>query len=242
MEDRDGVIRRIRALMEKTVANGCTEAEAASAAAAAGNLLNKYQLSLTDIKIREEQCKQVNVRTSSKDGGPMAMIISGIAYFTDTKTWRSFNAGPLGSAMFRYFGLETDTIVANYLHEMIERAIIYAWEDHRLSIHGYTQMPGPQKTRIKNGFFNGFAYRMDKRLREMKDAQRKDNMESTGRDLVVVKGAIVEDEWNKLGIKLSFSKSRKSQMDYDSWHAGAGAADNVALNPGVKGSQRNHLT
>lgn len=240
--DRDSVIRRIRGLMEKTVANGCTEAEAMAASQAAGAMLNKYQLSLSDIKIREEVCKQGDMRTSTKDGGPMFWMCKAIANFTDTKSWRSLGAGPLGTAVFRYFGLETDVIVATYLHEMIERASLYAWEDHRRAIPGYTQMSGSRKTQIKNGFYAGFATRMTARLNEMKAAQRRDNVASTGRDLVVVKGAVVDAEFAKLGIELKMKRATNIKMDHDVWHAGAKAAENVALNPGVKQDQRGRLS
>ena len=239
--DRESVIRRIRGLMEKTVANGCTEAEATAAARLAGDMLNKYQLSLSDIKIREEACKQADIRTSTKDGGPMFWIILAIANYTDTKSWRSTGAGPLGTAMFRYFGLETDVIVANYLHEMIERAMLYAWEDHRKALDGYTTMTGPRKNAIKNGFHAGFANRMSARLDEMKKAQRQSNMESTGRDLVVVKGAIVDEEFAKLGLRFKDSKQRNIKMSASAYVAGSAAADKVALNPGVKGERTGRL-
>jgi hypothetical protein len=43
---------RIRAQTEKTVANGCTEAEAMAAADMAGRLLERYALSMDEIEIR----------------------------------------------------------------------------------------------------------------------------------------------------------------------------------------------
>lgn len=44
------VIQQIQALLQKTVENGCTEAEAASAAAVAQKLLVKHRLSLIDVQ------------------------------------------------------------------------------------------------------------------------------------------------------------------------------------------------
>jgi Protein of unknown function (DUF2786) len=43
---------RIKALTEKTVANGCTEAEAMSAAEMVGRLLERYALSMDEISER----------------------------------------------------------------------------------------------------------------------------------------------------------------------------------------------
>jgi Protein of unknown function (DUF2786). len=44
---------RIQALRAKTIDNGCTEDEALSAAAKVAELLDRYDLSLTDIEMRE---------------------------------------------------------------------------------------------------------------------------------------------------------------------------------------------
>jgi Protein of unknown function (DUF2786) len=44
---------RIKALAEKTVSNGCTEAEAMAAAGMVGRLLERYALSMEEIDVRE---------------------------------------------------------------------------------------------------------------------------------------------------------------------------------------------
>ena len=49
---------RIQALRAKTVENGCTEEEALSAAAKVADLLDQYDLSLTDVELREEACER----------------------------------------------------------------------------------------------------------------------------------------------------------------------------------------
>lgn len=239
--DRDAVIRRIAALMEKTVAAGCTEQEAMAAAAAAQNLMNKYQMSLSDIKIREEVCEQLDIDTTTKDGGPMFWLINAIGYFTDTKQWRSRNAGAFGTAKFRFFGFKTDVAVAGYIYDICQRAMIYGWEDYRRSVDGYTQLPGSRKDRMKTGFYAGMATRLDKRLREMKDAQRAQNL-SNGRDLVLVKMPKVEEEFDKLGIKFGKpTKQRELKIDGRAWEAGDRAGREVGLNPGVGTSSNKSL-
>lgn len=239
-DNREAVIRRIAALMEKTTANGCTEAEAMAAAQAVGAMLNKYQMSLSDIKIKEEVCEQLDIRTSSKDGGPIQWVTTAIAYFTDTKTWRTFNAGPFGSAVFRFFGLKTDTIVAGYIFDVCQNAMIFGWQDYRQTIPGFTHMRGARKDQIKKGFYIGMANRLQERLRAMKDAQRAEN-QSNGRDLVLVKSAKVDEEYAKLGLQLKQGKSRMVKMDGSAYRAGVEAADRVGLNPGVGQSSTKSL-
>ncbi len=52
----DRVKARIKALTEKTVQNGCTEAEAMSAADMVGRLLERYALSMDEIEVRTSKC------------------------------------------------------------------------------------------------------------------------------------------------------------------------------------------
>ena len=49
---------RIQALRAKTVDNGCTEDEALSAAAKVAELLDRYDLSLTDVELRAAPCER----------------------------------------------------------------------------------------------------------------------------------------------------------------------------------------
>src|SRR6187401_3437396 len=53
----DRLRTRIQGLRSKTTDNGCTEAEALLAAAKVAELLDRYDLSLTDIEIRDAACE-----------------------------------------------------------------------------------------------------------------------------------------------------------------------------------------
>ncbi len=116
---------RIKALTEKTVANGCTEAEAMSAAAMVGRLLERYALSMDEIEVRTARCVQVEVALGSKRRRPIDGCVLAIARFCDCKVWLApaKPANPndpthdAASAGIRYifFGCETDTALAAYL-------------------------------------------------------------------------------------------------------------------------------
>jgi len=54
----DKLKTRIQALRAKTIDNGCTEDEALSAVAKVAELLDRYDLSLTDVEIREAPCER----------------------------------------------------------------------------------------------------------------------------------------------------------------------------------------
>lgn len=53
---RERVKGRIRALVERTTSNGCTEAEALAAAEMAGRLLERYALTMEEVDLRAEPC------------------------------------------------------------------------------------------------------------------------------------------------------------------------------------------
>ena len=62
MQQTDELARvktRIRALAEKTTSNGCTEAEALSAAEMVGRLLERYALTMEQVDLRQTPCIQL---------------------------------------------------------------------------------------------------------------------------------------------------------------------------------------
>ena len=62
---------RIQGLRSKTTDNGCTEAEALLAAAKVAQLLDRYDLSLTDVEIRDARCERREYETYRKKRIPL---------------------------------------------------------------------------------------------------------------------------------------------------------------------------
>ena len=82
--ERSRVKARIRALAEKTTSNGCTEAEALSAAEMVGRLLERYALTMEQVDLRKTPCVQLEVfagrqRRRPIDGCVVAVPASAIA-------------------------------------------------------------------------------------------------------------------------------------------------------------------
>jgi hypothetical protein len=122
---------RIEALTEKTVANGCTEAEVMSAAEMVGRLLERYALSMNEIEVRTARCVQVEVELGSRRRRPIDGAVPAIARFCDCKVWLSPASRGGGSEgekhrpgiRYIFFGFETDSALAAYLFAVIDRAI-----------------------------------------------------------------------------------------------------------------------
>ena len=67
----DRLKTRIQGLRSKTTDNGCTESEALLAAAKVAELLSQYDLSLTDVEIRDPPCEQREYETYRKKRIPL---------------------------------------------------------------------------------------------------------------------------------------------------------------------------
>jgi hypothetical protein len=108
-------------LRSKTTDNGCTEAEALLAAMKVAELLDRYDLSLTDIEIRDAACEQREYETYRKKHIPIDGCIGAVANFCDCRVWREKNE--VGDARYVFFGLRSDIEVAHYLTEVIDNAV-----------------------------------------------------------------------------------------------------------------------
>ena len=117
----DRLKTRIQGLRAKTTDNGCTEAEALLAAAKVAELLDRYDLSLTDVEIRDAPCERREYETYRKKRIPLDDCIGAIANFCDCRVWREKNQA--GEARYVFFGLRSDIEVAHYLTELIDNAV-----------------------------------------------------------------------------------------------------------------------
>ena len=220
---------RIQALRAKTVENGCTEEEALSAAAKVAELLDQYDLSLTDIELREEACERAEFETLRKQGVPLDTCIPAIAEFADCKVWREKNQ--IGEFRFVFFGMRADAAVAHYLCDLIDTAMLTE-VDRFKATPGYLRYRPNDRRKVSTSFLHGMSSSIAAKLRAMKE-QRDAAHRVTGRDLVVVKSAVVEDELAKLGLHFSKRRPGRRTVAKDAFDAGHAAGQSVAINPGV---------
>lgn len=227
----DKLRTRIQGLRAKTIDNGCTEGEALSAAAKVAELLDRYDLSLTDVEIREAPCEERIYETHLKKRIPLDECVGAIAAFCDCRVWREKNAA--GEARFVFFGLRSDVEVAHYLAELIDGAVRAELGRYKVSAD-YKRFRHQERHLANASFTLGMCASIADRLVAMK-AEREGVIQSSGRGLVVLKAAVVDTELQKLGLKLRTVQEGPgrmiSPMAYD---AGGTAGESVALNPGIR--------
>jgi hypothetical protein len=230
---------RIKALTEKTVANGCTEAEAMAAADMVGRLLERYALSMDEIEIRTARCVQVEVPLGGRRRRPIDGCVPTIARFCDCKVWLARAAAPdpeqpvvdqtrLGSR-YVFFGFETDTALATYLFTVIDRAVITETAAFRqLNPH----FRGVRLRQTSSSFQHGVVARVSQRLDAMhraRDAAVR-AQRSTGTALILAKDRVVEDAFRETDVRLVSMNATGRRVISTAFRAGWAAGERVNLN------------
>lgn len=235
-ENRRAAAARIRALLAKTVDNGCTEEEAMIAAAKAGELMDKYGIESSEVEIRAEKCETGGHRSRAGKKGDrerssgtseVSLVALAIARYCQCKVWRS-------GAEIMYFGLPHDVEIAVYMTDAIETAMRTSFRKWR---------KGPDRPRDVSGhklrgqFMSAMAARLTARLDEMKKERDGQHHEtSDGRSLVLVKNAVVEEQFAELGMRLRKTKPRRTvYSDERAAAAGRAAGDAYSFNAGIRG-------
>jgi hypothetical protein len=220
---------RIQALRAKTIDNGCTEEEALSAAAKVAELLDRHDLSLTDVELRTAPCERRTYETYRKKRIPLDDCIGAIAHFCDCRVWREKNAA--GENSYVFFGLRSDIEVAHYLAELIDTAVRAELGRFKTSAD-YGRFRHQQRHLANASFALGMVASIADKLVAMK-AGRDSVNNGTGRGLVVLKTSVVDAEFGKLDLKLRAQRSTSRMVSMTAYEAGGAAGASLAISPGI---------
>lgn len=228
----DKLRTRIQGLRAKTTAAGCTEGEALAAAAKVAELLDRYDLSLTDVEIRASACERREYETRLRKRIPLDECIGAIADFCDCRVWRERNAA--GEGRYVFFGLRSDIEVAHYLTEVIDAAVRSQLGLYKTS-REYQQFRHQERHLANASFALGMVASIADKLVAMK-AVRDATNQSTGRELLVLKSSVVEAELEKLDLKLRPVESTGRMVSPTAYDAGGEAGAALAINPALRRS------
>jgi hypothetical protein len=201
------------------VDNGATEAEALVAAKKAAELLDKHNLTISDLEFKKTEGVIEDFKMKATRSTTVSKAATIIAEFTDTIVWLSRRAE---AVYLSYLGAPEDAKVAVYLTDIISRAMKTEWRTYRAA------NPGA----VRGQFINGMAYRLQERLREIKAARNQ--VSSDGTALVPLKRDMCAQWLADRGITLGQAKVRRSAEDAASYYAGFDAGDRVQLSDGIE--------
>jgi hypothetical protein len=214
---------RIRALQVRTEANGCTEAEALTAAAKLSELLDRHDLDLGDQALRDTPCERLNLETGRKQRQPMDAYLPALAAAYGCRVWMERDAKR--KITYVIFGLPAALEMVRSMHQMFGEALAAEWVRFRDA-----QRFIRQNEDAKAGFQFGMAAALADRLQaQQSDRQKLEQHAATGRGLIALRHDVVERAFDDLGLALRQSGGSGRRFATDMFAEGEHAAKAVSL-------------
>ena len=221
------VIEKILALKAKTPEKGATEAECKAAIEKAAELMAKYQIKEEDLaKLKfEKDFRKGEFQYKQKQEHPVVKFCQyAIGKFCGVKTWRSTWQRKGCCA-----GLNADVEMFEYLMALIHDAMELGWKEW---LKQNPKQPGDNRHAQYWGFMGGFGASIREKLEEMTP---KEQVGETGKSLIVLKNALVEDYCKTLDLNLRTSTSKGLRVDMKARAGGQAAGAKVNLNRPMTG-------
>lgn len=227
-DTRQDAIRKIQRLSQMTIANGCSEAEAATAMEHITRLRAAHGLSEAELRAEARSCGlgEGFLFIGPRDWATCLHAISrlfNVISYTEYDTITIFDDMIEGRRL-RVFGYPLDVASATAMAELCYTAIASETEAYRKQ---------PNTTGRGRRNFASFRYGMAERLHERILALLPKANTSQSMALVPLKDQLVKSEWEKMGIHLVSAPS-KSYRDAASLAAGRSAANRVDLGHAAK--------
>jgi len=224
--EKEKIAARIRALLAKTVENGCTEDEAIEAARKAAEMLEKYNLTMDEVRLRESPFARHTEHHEDLVGERLWKVASAISHLTGARHWTS-RAG-VHPVEINFFGFDHEVEVAKYLLEICARAMR---QEHKRLRRSLAILTKEARRRKIIPFLDGMADSLHFRIKALKPA------EPTGKGLIALRNELIDTAMKDAGIRLEDAKRRPSRDLEDSYRDGVRAGESVSLNRGVSGPE-----
>ena len=218
MTAADRLRARLRALLDKTVANGCTEAEALAAAEKARAIMAEHGISTTDLAMGQARAAEDAPARPAWHNA----ILRAAALCTNT-------AVLMERTGYVFVGAEPGPEIAVYLRDIALRAVGSGVAEFRRSPAVAGQRLFALRDRAERDFTAAFVERLALRLVEIFGPQRDD---AARRRALAHRDALCPS--------VPVRDPRRRTRDVGAFAAGAAAADEVALHHGVRGSAAQH--
>jgi len=229
-QTRKAVLKKLRAFAQRTVENGCTEAEAIAAAEAMQKLQHEYNMTLTDADIEDAEYVTEKMQLGNQRMHPVVGCVMGVSIFTSTKMYKS------GATLF-IFGEKHKVDNAIYLISTIQSAMELEFLNYRSTDAYLRETWHHHGASIRSSFMNGMAHRLYHRLMQMhKELMQQDATvsQATGNSLVVMSDKALDDAFRKQNPNLRSGRRYTTSRSANASAAGRSAADRVGLRSGVR--------
>jgi Protein of unknown function (DUF2786) len=227
--NREKIVEKIKALVSKTVDNGCTEAEALAALDKARAWMDAYEISEAELQLtREETAVLRREPPDSLDPHNIKFHLMGaVADFCSCQAWQLRKRE--GKAV-TFCGLPSDAQLATWLLDTLAAFVQAELANHLMD----TLPPRGERRSAINGFVKSCCARISDRLGAL-CAQSAGAATTNGRELAVIKSTAVAAKMKECGIRVS-GCCLSGQTDSGSYRAGAAAGDRASFARPVTGA------
>lgn len=225
MRPRERLRAKIAALLAKTQAAGCTEAEAMAAAAVAARLMAEHDFDQAEIAMGEASVPDSSVRSNNRT--TWRDKITGACALNTNCAWMI--DGPAGVIVF--VGHEPGPDIAAYLRDVCIRAIERALREFKATPFYMRRRKLSTRRAAAADFVEGMVIRLILRLAELFKPIRNDVSRQDA------KNALAKHSTGRVSTKMTERKLRFSDAAGMGW----GAGSKVALHHGVAGTAASKL-
>ena len=181
--------RKILALSAKTIENGCTENEFFAASKMIGVLLDRFNLTMDEVTMRQERCITKEFDTGSKHRSVSFSTSQAVAKFCQVRCWQYRSRYSKTGIRIMFFGLEPDVSMAVYLSGLIKSAADRSVAEFKQT---YDYLRSSYKRSETFSFYNGMAIRISERLIDMASERAKMEKKAAAYHAEQMKAKMVE--------------------------------------------------
>lgn len=229
MADRNSIIEKIKALLSKTTANGCTESEMLAALDKASAMMDAYDITDADVKVaRDEAVMQHADDPNMKDPHNIKWRLSyGVAEFCGVQIYRSRHETGL-----KAIGMPSDVQFAMWLLDSLADFVFAELYAHLIGCLA----PQNERRVIIRSFTEACCQTISERLLALVE-RSKAARTSNGRELVLVKDAAIKAFMKDHDIRLRLcSGYSPSTSDAAAMAAGRAAGERASFGRPVGGA------
>jgi hypothetical protein len=216
---RKKMLERVRALLAKTMANGCAEGEAMAALDKARELMAVYELTESDLQPETEKA-QIHATGEADPYKIKWYLCASVAKFARCRGWRYKGHGGI-----TFCGLESDVAFATWLLETLQQLILRELQNYRAAL----RYDGKRAPRImSSSFVHGATERISDRLRQLTP------VDAVGTGLVVSRHALIDAAMSAAGITLKKSRGSQPRLNWDAYDAGEAVGNAASFSRPIK--------
>ena len=229
MANRDSIIEKIKALMTKTVANGCTEAEMLAALDKAAAMQDAYDITDAELQVAKDEAAMLHADPPDlKDPHKIKWRLTyAIGQFCNVQIFRSRHETGL-----KCIGMPSDVQFAMWLLDNLADFVFNALYEHLIGCCA----PPSERRVVKRSFVEACCDRVSERLLELVKRSEKART-SNGRELVVVKDAAIKAYMKEHDVHLrTCCMGSSSNINSAAQAAGRAAGDRASFGRPLSGA------